>query len=217
MSQSVLPAANTSDAPQFDELEIQGIIKALDDDPRCSNCNQLMIGEEFWCQSCGYYRALGTFVEIQAEKSRSAADEAAYTRDWIRCAAAASIMILLVAGCSVAARLLTAPYSVERFWYSLAQVGVGCVMVLSAHIAAWTWGLLNADDVRIADVVTNPIDLWRVTMEQLPKSWRRLSIGGGGLLAIILGLTIVEGVTLGHLTGTRAIPPKPQLLNSVVG
>ncbi len=216
MSQAVVPTANTDIAPQFDEPEVQGIIKALDNDTRCSNCQQLMTGEDFWCQSCGYYRALGTFVETPTEESRSDSDEAAYTRDWIRCAAAASIMIVLVVGCSVAARLLTAQYSAERFWYSLAQVSVGCAMALSAHIAAWVWGLLNADDVRIADLVINPIDLWRVTMDQLPKSWRRMSIGGGGLLAILLGLTIVEGVTLGHLTGTRDIPPKPQLLRSVV-
>jgi hypothetical protein len=124
-------------------------------------------------------------------------------------------MILLVSGCSIAARFLTAPYSAERFWYSLAQVGVGCVMVLSAHLTAWIWGLLHTDDVRIADVVMSPIDLWRVICEQLPNSWRRLSIGGGGLLAVLLGLTVVEGVTLSHLTGTRSIPPK--LFNSLVG
>jgi hypothetical protein len=108
-------------------------------------------------------------------------------------------------------------YSSDRFWYSLAQVGCGSVMALSAHLAAWVWGLLNADDVGIPDVVTNPIDLWRVTVEQLPNSWRRMTIGGGGLLTIILGLTIVDGVTLGHLNGERSIPPKPKLLASVVG
>jgi len=183
----------------------------------CSNCNQRMTGDALWCQACGFYSSLGTFVETQVEDTRSAADEAVYTRDWIRCAVAGSIVILLVSGCSIAARFLTAAYSAERFWYSIPQVGVGCVMLLSAHLAASVWGLLHASDVRITAIVTNPIDLWRVTFEQLPKSWRRLSIGGGGLLAILLGLTVVEGVTLSHLTGTRSIPPKPKLFSSLVG
>lgn len=215
MSQAVL--TDDAKSAHLNDAELKGIIDELGADRLCPNCNRLMTGEALWCQACGYYRSLGTFVKSQKENSSSAAAEAAYTREWILCATGSSILIVLVTVASVTARFATEPYSGERFWYSVAQIGVGLLMALSAHVVAWIWGLVNTNDIRIQDVVVNPIDVWRVTVEELPRSWRRLSIGVAGLLAVILGVTVVEGVTMAHVIGNRAAPKKPKLLNSLVG
>lgn len=214
MSQAVL--TDVAKSPHLNDAELKGVIDVLGADRLCPNCNRLMTGEAMWCQPCGFYRSLGTFVETQEENSSSVAVEAAYTRDWIHCAVGSSALIVLVTVASVTARFATEPYSGERFWYSVAQIGVGLLLALSAHVAAWIWGLLNTNDIKICDVVVNPIDVWRVTVEELPRSWRRLSIGAAGLLAVILGVTVVEGVTMAHVIGNRAIPKQPKLLNSLV-
>lgn len=215
MSTATLP--RTADKPQLNNAELQGIIDELGADRLCPNCNLLMTGDASWCQACGYYRSLGTVVQATAERSTSASTEEAYTRDWIRCAVGSSIMILLVISCSLTGRFMTAAYSAERFWFSVAQIGFGGLLLVTSHVISWIKGIISTEELKALDVLVNPIDIWRVTVEELPKSWRRVALGSSGLLAVILGFTVVEGVTLAHLTGNRAAPEKPKLLKSLVG
>ena len=214
MSNAVLP--NIADQGQLNSAELQGIIKELGADRLCPNCNLLMTGDASWCQACGYYRSLGTVVTATAERNSSANTEEVYTRDWIHCAVGTSVLVLLVIITSLVGRFVTDAYTADRFWFSVVQIGVGAIMALTAHVTAWIKGLINTEELKALDLLVNPIDIWRVTIEELPKSWRRLALGASGLLAVILGFTVVEGVTISHLTGKRAVPEKPRVLNALV-
>ncbi len=175
-----------------------------------------MASDDSWCQACGFYRAVGAFVDAPPEEAQSEDSEPALSLEWLHCIIGVTVPLLAVVASSVTGRLMTDPNTAARFWYSTGQIGIGFVMAVSAHIAAWIYGLRHSDSIRVQDIVLDPVDIWRCTLEKLPESWCRFTIGFNGLIAVILGFTVVEGLSLNQLTPPARKSPKPQLMNKIV-
>ena len=167
----------------------------------CPKCFGPVDPDTFWCRAC-YQK------ELEGDRNSTGSRDSSPSLpvNSVFCAAAFTVALLTVVVLSVGSRLVFEFNSAERFWYSVFQIVLGGVAYVAAHIASYVHGLRYTDDVEVGDVLTNPLEIWRVAITDLPDSWLRVTVGATGLLAVFLGCTIVDGISIDHLLGDRNYP-----------
>lgn len=180
----------------------------------CPKCFGPLDADTFWCRAC-YFKQLNEPDNPAPVQSAVAAGEVLPVNS-VRCAAAFVVSLLSVVTLSVLSHSLFAPGSAERFWYSVCQVATGTIAFVASHFASYVHGLRYTDDVDVGDVLNNPLGVWRSAIADLPDSWKRVTTGVAGMLAVFLGVTIVDGVSIDHLIGERDFPGRPNVLNFFV-
>lgn len=169
----------------------------------CPKCFGPVDPDTFWCRAC-HQKELEGGPDAARSTCRDRSEPLPINS--VFCAVAFTLAVLTVVLLSVGSQVVFEVHSAERFWYSVLQIVLGTVAYGAAHVASYVHGLRYSDDIEVGDVLTNPLEIWRVAITDLPDSWLRVTIGASGLLAVFLGCTIVDGISIDHLLGNRDYP-----------
>jgi hypothetical protein len=151
-------------------------------------------GNASWCPKCGYYPQLGTKVAASTLRPALAEEEPLDANEplpaWLWIVAGGVFAILVL---SVVARLQV-PIDGPRTIWSLAQLGLGLLVVIVSHVQAYLVGGSGTDKITIMDVVLSPTTVWRPIMARLPATGMLVSRGVWGCTAAVCAVIIVGGL-----------------------
>lgn len=94
----------------------------------------------------------------------------------------------------MAARFYFTYYSGPRGIVSLSLFAVGLLAVFVAHLRASFAGIKEIPSLGLVDVIASPIEMWRATFRQLPKSGGRIVMFATGATAVLSALLIIGGL-----------------------
>ena len=213
------PAAETPPVacamPPTGDLAIAGTLE-------CSNCHSPMEKGQSFCKRCGFYPALNMCIEVdaQAEAHAEGAPEPAKSHlevwksliprwAWVLIAGVAVLFIV-----SLAARFMV-PQGPPRAIWTYAQFIIGVVALLAAHVLCYMFAIMVNDTLSFLDIIIKPFVIWKATLDELPKTIKRVAMGGWGLTAAIFAALVVGGVRYDEIIDWGKVPPKKKLKPTV--
>jgi hypothetical protein len=107
---------------------------------------------------------------------------------WIVSGGVLAIIVL-----SVVARLQV-PVDGPRTIWSLAQLGLGLLLIIVSHVQAYLVGGSGTDKITIMDFVLSPTTVWRPITARLPATGMLVSRGAWGCTAAVCAVLIVGGL-----------------------
>lgn len=179
----------------------------------CQECDQKMGASDSFCRHCGFYPTLGRCVDVAdweqhfdngeyigPEEEEIPIWKAIPPWSWTLAGGLAVLVAISVAG-----SLLTPERSVPRTQWALGQTGIGLFVFLAVHFRLGVAALSRDKDLGILDLFTSPFRIWIEAIMDYPKSFRIVSIGGAGFVAVVLAHGIL-GVPYGDLINLDAKP-----------
>jgi hypothetical protein len=159
-------------------------LPAAQDGAACNHCQAPLANGQTLCRKCGFYATLNTFVEVEAESPVAAGDAVAQPKSHVDIwrslipawgwALIAGVLALLAI--SVAARMLT-PIGRPRAIWTYAQFGIGAAALVVAHVACYLFAIMHDSTLNFLDFVLKPFTVWSASCQDLPKSFKRVSLG----------------------------------------
>jgi hypothetical protein len=163
------------------------------------------------CRRCGWYASLGAFVELDPDwetdlepaTTAAPAPRPLNLRDWIKLVPRWGWIIiasvLFVMAESIVARLVTPAGSWVRTAWSLGQLTIGALAVAGCHI--FNFLVLAADDadVGLLDLLLKPLKLWTRAIQNLPERLWVADAAASGLVATVLSLAVIGGISYDRL------------------
>jgi hypothetical protein len=206
-----LPAAgDTQPLPS-----VAPLLPAAPDGTACNHCQAPLANGQTLCRKCGFYATLNTFVEVDAESPVAPGDAVAQPKSHVEIwrslipawgwALIAGVLALLAI--SVAARMLM-PIGRPRAIWTYAQFGLGAAALVVAHVACYLFAIMHDSTLNFLDFVLKPFTIWSASFQDLPKSFKRVSLGAWGLAAAIFAVLIVGGVRYNEIVDWGKVPPK---------
>ncbi len=214
------PAASEAPAvavslPPVGDIAIAGTIE-------CSNCHAPMAKGQSFCKRCGFYPALNMCVEVDAaaEAQVEGVPEPAKSHievwkslippwGWTLIAGVAVLLAI-----SLAARFVV-PAGPPRAIWTYAQFFIGVVALIAAHIACYMFAIMVNDTLSFIDIILKPVVIWKATVDELPKTLKRVALGGWGLTAALFAAFVVAGVRYDEIIDWGKVPPKKKLKPNV--
>jgi hypothetical protein len=213
------PAAETPPVacavPPTGDVAIAGTIE-------CSNCHSPMAKGQSFCKRCGFYPALNMCIEVdaQAEAQAEGAPEPAKSHlevwkelippwGWTLIVGVAVLLVI-----SLAARFLV-PAGPPRAIWTYAQFIIGVIALIAAHIACYMFAIMVNDTLSFVDIILKPVVIWKATLDELPKTTKRVALGTWGLTAAIFAALVVGGVRYDEIIDWGKVPPKKKLKPTV--
>jgi hypothetical protein len=129
---------------------------------------------------------------------------------WVLIAGVFALFVL-----SVAARL-SVPAGPARAIWTYAQFGIGIVCFIVAHVACYMSAIMVNDTLNFLDIILKPIVIWQVTINELPKSLKRLALGTWGLTGALFAALVVGGVRYDEIIDWGKVPPKKKAKKAIV-
>lgn len=193
----------------------------------CEKCEQPPIGDQMTvCPHCGWYPALGTFVEVSQEWEEAAASggkaagsEPTMLEVWSKLIPAWGWALLgtaaLTLSASIAVRFTLADEAALTSW-SVAQLFIGLALQIACHVAVFTMVSIDDPEASMMDIVVRPLRAWKRLFQGMPK--RQWLVHG-----LVCGIMLVFGAVLiiGHIPYERVWdwnikePPKKNLLGAI--
>jgi len=165
----------------------------------CPNCGDLESwGRASWCPHCGFYPRLGICVE-PAMETRCVALPAPKSplEMWARLPAWAKVLccgVLAIFGLSILIRLGTAPKTFARSLCGVAQLAAGTGIFLTLHALAVLTATMKANRLGFIDAILHPFEVWRPTLQDLPRTGRRVCLATWGFTAAFCAITVIGGI-----------------------
>jgi len=165
----------------------------------CPNCGDLESwGRSSWCPQCGFYPRLGICVE-PANETRSVAVPAPKSpfEMWARLPVWAKVLccgVLAIFGLSIAIRLGTAPKGFARSLCGVAQLAAGMGVFLTLHAVAVLTATMKSNRLGFIDAILHPFEVWRPTLQDLPRTGRRVCAASWGFTAAFCAITVIGGI-----------------------
>ncbi len=165
----------------------------------CPNCGNLDTwGRSSWCPQCGFYPRLGISVEPAAETPQEAVSAPkspvelwARIPNWGRVLAGGVLGIFAM---SLLIRFATAPQSFARSLIGVAQLVMGTGLFLTLHGVAVLMASMKSNRLGFIDAILHPFEVWRPTLQELPRSARCVCLASWGLTAAFCAMTVVGGI-----------------------
>jgi hypothetical protein len=182
---SLVNSSGTAAAPPA-ECEAEGC-------PHCGDTRPW--GLASWCPRCGYYPAIGKCVAVTPEDETAQSTEAPPL--WTLIPAWGWVLgggVVAIAAVSLLGRLITPPNSWARTNWSVAELLIGAGLLLAGHGWSYMVTIMKSAQTGLLDFVMKPFTIWSVTFQQLPKSARRVWLGGWGIATMVCAMTIVGGL-----------------------
>jgi len=156
-------------------------------------------GTASWCPNCGYYPKLGTKVSADVLPSTGGETEelepAGPLPAWFKILAA-GVLVIVVASIFARVRI---PADGPRTIWSLAQLGLGLVLVIVSHIQAFLAGGSRLSNMSMLDAIFSPQSVWKPVIHRLPKTGMIVSRATWGATATLCTVVIVGGLSWENL------------------
>jgi hypothetical protein len=201
------PAVATA-LPPTGDIAIAGAIE-------CSNCHASMAKGQSFCKRCGFYPALNMCVEVDAEAEALAEGAVEPAKSHLEVwkslippwgwTLIAGVAVLLAV--SLAARFLV-PEGPPRAIWTYAQFIIGVIAFIAAHVACYMFAIMVNDSLSFIDIMLKPVVIWKATIDELPKTLKRVALGGWGVTAAVFAALVVGGVRYDEIIDWGKVPPK---------
>jgi ATP dependent DNA ligase C terminal region len=156
----------------------------------CEKCETAADGRQEWCRRCGWYPRLKRHVELDPWDCEDVAPQAQPSHlevlrklipiwAWKLAAGVAAIV-----AASVLARFLLPQHGPLRFRWTIGQMVVGDLVMLSGYIGAYVFAIMENDRLTLLDFVLKPFAIWGAVARELPKTFWRVALGTWGLAAL---------------------------------
>lgn len=174
-------------------------------DETCAKCHTTASwGSSSWCPDCGYYPGISDALpEHEREvdpnalvEEQTVAEKQPLLAQWIILAIAGPTTILVL---SIAARYYFTYFGGDRSLFSFIMFLLGIVSFVGAHVLTSIRAMQADSGVTPFDVIGKPIEMWRPTIQDLPKTGNRIVFGVCGVTAIISALVITGGIDFGSI------------------
>jgi hypothetical protein len=188
----------------------------------CPNCHSPMAKGQSFCKRCGFYPALNMCIEVDAEAEAVAegAPEPAKSHvevwkslippwGWVLIAGVAVLFTV-----SLAARFVV-PAGPPRAIWTYAQFIIGVIAFIWAHVACYMFAIMVNDTLSFVDIILKPVVIWKATLDELPKTLKRVALGGWGLTAALFAAVVVGGVRYDEIIDWGKVPPKKKMKPNV--
>ena len=167
--------------------------------PKCKS--QGSWGENSWCPECGYYpKFAGGEIPEPIVLQSAEAEELAPTETKVAATEMPQWMkilfggVLLIVVANVAVRVWVYFNGGQRAVFSMVEMLVGLGMFVGASVMAWKECKKSDKRMSIADVVTNPFNVWQPTLARMPETKKRVFCAAWGLTMFLAALLIVGGI-----------------------
>src|SRR5579872_3193695 len=198
--QSATLEAQPTEAEPFDSPAAQESPDRVDrpagDSGGCPNCGSLEPwGRSSWCPQCGFYPRLGISIgpalEVREPGPKSPIEAWRQFPGWGRvlCAGVAAIIIA-----SFAVRFATPEKSSIRSHWAVGQLALGALLFSAMHAVAFVKAAMSASHLGFIDSLLHPVMIWESTIQELPKTARRVWLAAWGLTAAVGAIAIVGGI-----------------------
>lgn len=164
--------------------------------PKCGNLESW--GHSSWCPACGFYPRLGTSLQQNHqpvaeihEPPKSSWDLWQRAPTWIKILCTG---VFAIFGMSVLVRAATPDGGLARTLWSFSQLIIGAGIFATLHVIALLSATMKTNRVGFIDAIVHPIDVWRPTIQDLPRTARRIWLGAWGLTAAICAMAVIGGL-----------------------
>jgi hypothetical protein len=156
----------------------------------CEKCETAADGKQEWCRRCGWYPRLKRHVELDPWDREEVAPQAqpSHLEVWLKLIPdwawklAAGVFAIVVA--SVLARILLPQHGPFRFRWTIGQLVVGDIVLLSGYIGAYVFAIMENDRLTALDFILKPFAIWSTAAREMPKTFWRVALGTWGLAAV---------------------------------
>jgi hypothetical protein len=181
-------------------------------------------GQSF-CKRCGFYPALNMCIEVdvqaEAEAEAEGVPEPAKSHlevwkslippwGWTLIAGVAVLLAI-----SLAARFIV-PEGPPRAIWTYSQFILGVIALIAAHVACYMFAIMVNDTLSFVDIILKPVVIWKATLDELPKTLKRVALGGWGLTAALFAAFVVGGVRYDEIIDWGKVPPKKKRKPAVI-
>ena len=165
--------------------------------PTCEKCGTTESwGRASWCPRCGYYPQFGTVVDPDG---RSGWEEPAggpvnvweALPPWAWLCGGGVIGIFFA---SLFCRVVIPEESSARLIWSLLQFVIGMVATGCAQVVTYLYAVPKSDKIQPFDIFMKPIEIWKPTIKDLPRTASRVCLGAWGVTAIVCALFVTGGI-----------------------
>jgi hypothetical protein len=167
--------------------------------PKCKS--QGSWGENSWCPECGYYpKFAGGEIPEPIVLQSAETEELEPTKTEVAAAAMPQWMkilfggVLLIVAANVAVRVWVYFNGGQRAIFSLIEMLIGLGMFCGASVMAWKECKKSDKRMSIADVVTNPFNVWQPTLARMPATKNRVFCATWGLTMFLTAILILGGI-----------------------
>jgi hypothetical protein len=186
----------------------------------CEKCESMNDGKQEWCRRCGWYPRLKRHVELDPWDREDVPEQAAPSHFEVwrklipvwawKLAAGVAVIVAL----STLARILLPHHGAYRFRWTIAQMVIGDLVMLSGYIGAYVFAIMENDRITLLDFVLKPIAIWGAVARELPKTFWRVAMGTWGLAAMASAF-IVGGLADKDLMDWGGQTAKVSLMNAI--
>ena len=180
----------------------------------CENCSQ-PTALDSWCQSCGYYPAIGTCVDL-AEWEQGSGEgeffeaEEELTPLWLGIPIWAwqlSGGLLVIVIFTLLGKFLTPLGNVTQTKWAIWQSLVGFFTFLAVHVRFAISALSHDKELGLVDVVASPLKIWIEAIADFNKTFRMIAVGIGGLTATLMAHAVL-GIPYSEMISLDPAPKK---------
>ena len=186
----------------------------------CEKCETAIDGRQEWCHRCGWYPRLKRHVELDPWDREDAPGQTprSHLEVWRKLiplwawklAGGVAVIVAL----SVLARVFLPHHGQYRFRWTIAQMVIGDLVMLSGYIGAYLFAIMENDRLTLIDFLLKPIAIWATVARELPKTFWRVALGSWGLTAMASAF-IVGGLADKDLTDWGGETAKFNLVKAI--
>lgn len=172
-------------------------------------------GTASWCPQCGYYPGVTDGIcEVvrESQVDENPAPKKHLLPVWVKILLGG---LAAVGAISVLAKYYFYYYGGNIGLWTISQFFIGLAMVLGAQILTTIVAIKSGSQDSLLDGFTNPIEVWRPTLETLPRGSRRICSFAWGLLAAILAIALIGGIDYSAMWGEPVKRPRSSQTNLV--
>lgn len=170
--------------------------------PTCAKCGTTTPWKgSSWCPECGYYPGISDAIPEQevvdeVEVEEEVVEQPPMLPAWVVKSIAGPTAIIVL---SIVARYFFTYYGGNRGIWALLLLFVGAVAFVAAHVRTSLQSMHEKPTLGPFDMIGQPIEMWRPTINGLPFTGDRIAIGVSGLTAVFSALVIIGGIDIGAL------------------
>jgi ATP dependent DNA ligase C terminal region len=186
----------------------------------CEKCETAIDGRQEWCPRCGWYPRLKRHVELDPWDRENAPEQTppSHLELWRKLiplwAWKLSGGVAVIVALSVLARVSLPHHGQYRFRWTIAQMVIGDIVMLSGYIGAYLFAIMENDRITLLDFLLKPIAIWGTVARELPKTFWRVALGSWGLAAVASAF-IVGGLADKDLTDWGGETAKFSLVKAI--